>query len=549
MLESLDEIDWSSFHDAYGEASDVPTLIRALAASDRETRSEAIHELYGTIWHQGTVYEATAYAVPFLIELLQERIPDRHEIVGLLQAVATGSSYLDVHGGFDRHRKGRQTSQFQEDLARELQWVKAARDAVMSGLDTYLALAADDDQQLRATLPYLLAVCNEQQERVESVLHDLTSDRSSEEVRASAMLGLLRMRQRLSARDTRPSASVEQLALIYRARMVQKRETPLVRFIAAECYIESCGNADITEALAVAHQTMSAASEAYGHLVWNQDNEPFANIARALTSRREAQIDNLLEGLKSPDLANKTLRAIEEAASESRSYSKEVAPLLVREFAKHGEDMALRISATVARLGEAVIEPLEKLQGNLEGRMLEIAVETLKLIKERRAEHQLERILQFPVRHKSTESLIEEVGSRWRDNTLNLWLPPAIAELGRRGSEAMDADPLLEQILDYGNPWMRGICVWALWHITRERERVWSVLMEELQHLPANFLVLDCLADMGSLAADAVPVLRDYVETDRRLTTCGVADSWNHWDDMFRAACASTLAAIRNAEP
>ncbi len=65
MLEGLEGIDWGSLHHAYGAASDVPGLLRALASPRRKKRSRAIYDLYGNIWHQGTVYEATAYAVPW----------------------------------------------------------------------------------------------------------------------------------------------------------------------------------------------------------------------------------------------------------------------------------------------------------------------------------------------------------------------------------------------------------------------------------------------------------------------------------------------------
>ncbi len=54
------------------EASDVSGLIRSLASPKAEVRENAVYELYGNIWHQGTVDKATPYAVPFLIELLEQ---------------------------------------------------------------------------------------------------------------------------------------------------------------------------------------------------------------------------------------------------------------------------------------------------------------------------------------------------------------------------------------------------------------------------------------------------------------------------------------------
>ena len=68
----LDEIRWDELTHAYGNASDVPGLLRQLAASDPATVSPALGALFGNIWHQGTVYQATAPAVPFLLELVAD---------------------------------------------------------------------------------------------------------------------------------------------------------------------------------------------------------------------------------------------------------------------------------------------------------------------------------------------------------------------------------------------------------------------------------------------------------------------------------------------
>ena len=70
MLEGLNKINWSQLHHAYGEASDVPILIHQLLSNDKTTTDKAIYELFGNIYHQHTVYEASAYAVPFLQEIL-----------------------------------------------------------------------------------------------------------------------------------------------------------------------------------------------------------------------------------------------------------------------------------------------------------------------------------------------------------------------------------------------------------------------------------------------------------------------------------------------
>ena len=91
MLEGLDHVDWANLYHAYGPATDVPGLIRALASPNPEARERARDRLYLNIWHQGTRWQASAYAVPFLLELLGDpATPDRLPILHLLLALALG---------------------------------------------------------------------------------------------------------------------------------------------------------------------------------------------------------------------------------------------------------------------------------------------------------------------------------------------------------------------------------------------------------------------------------------------------------------------------
>jgi hypothetical protein len=60
MLEGLERVDWARLQHAYGPATDVPGLLRALTVVDRDTREQTLHELFGNIYHQGTVYSAWA---------------------------------------------------------------------------------------------------------------------------------------------------------------------------------------------------------------------------------------------------------------------------------------------------------------------------------------------------------------------------------------------------------------------------------------------------------------------------------------------------------
>ncbi|MET9919391.1 hypothetical protein ABZZ04_20155 [Streptomyces sp. NPDC006435] len=65
----VDAQPWAELQHAYGGAADVPGHLRALAGDDEEAAAEAVSELYSAILHQGSVYGATAHAVPYLARL------------------------------------------------------------------------------------------------------------------------------------------------------------------------------------------------------------------------------------------------------------------------------------------------------------------------------------------------------------------------------------------------------------------------------------------------------------------------------------------------
>ncbi|MFD8736834.1 hypothetical protein ACFV06_18225 [Streptomyces sp. NPDC059618] len=84
----LDDVPWSELTHAYGPADDVPELIRALYGDDDEAAGEAIYEFHGNIYHQGTIYEASAPAVPFLAHAVLHAPGRREDLLMLLAVLA-----------------------------------------------------------------------------------------------------------------------------------------------------------------------------------------------------------------------------------------------------------------------------------------------------------------------------------------------------------------------------------------------------------------------------------------------------------------------------
>jgi hypothetical protein len=90
VFEGLNAIPWGELTHAYGSAEEVPMWLRQLASDNTGVRKEAMNDLWGSICHQNWICPATGYAVPFLIELLQEpSVQDKDEILGLLADIAT----------------------------------------------------------------------------------------------------------------------------------------------------------------------------------------------------------------------------------------------------------------------------------------------------------------------------------------------------------------------------------------------------------------------------------------------------------------------------
>jgi hypothetical protein len=86
-LESLTGVAWSQLQCAYGPADAVPGLLRDVASGDPDRQAAALSELWGNVWHQGTVYDCTPRIVPFLAALVardQLRDAIRAELAMLL---------------------------------------------------------------------------------------------------------------------------------------------------------------------------------------------------------------------------------------------------------------------------------------------------------------------------------------------------------------------------------------------------------------------------------------------------------------------------------
>ncbi len=179
MLEGLNEVDWKNVRHRNGPADNIPKLLLDLLSKDKKIQSSAILELFDTIWHHGTVYEATAPTVPFLYEVLKNPACfERFSVVWLLFVIANGHSvYPNDPPEKNRTEKGSI-------------WANNAHGAVRQGVKTILGLLEDKDKDLRLPVVLLLASLPEEAGQIKPRLHSLLSTEESEEVRAGLGLAL-----------------------------------------------------------------------------------------------------------------------------------------------------------------------------------------------------------------------------------------------------------------------------------------------------------------------------------------------------------------------
>lgn len=159
VFEGLDDIDWASLTHAYGSASDVPALLRALATGNESSRAAAIGELFGNIYHQGTVYSASAPALPYLYELLgSPDVPGKDWIAYLIASIADGVGYLEVHADSEQNRDdwrrilASKGLTLEEELAREAREVAAVRAAASLRLRDLLPYLHHPERELRLSV-------------------------------------------------------------------------------------------------------------------------------------------------------------------------------------------------------------------------------------------------------------------------------------------------------------------------------------------------------------------------------------------------------------
>jgi HEAT repeat protein len=307
MLENLDKINWSELGHAYGWATNVPNMIRDLTSADKEVRQKARSDLSSHIIHQGTPYSSTAYAVPFLAELLDApEIPDREEIASLLAFIAESCSGLQEHV-LEKLKMpetiaqnqttwlvdDRDDTQKRADEA-EFDWyAKAIVDSwesVTAYTTLYLRLLESSDFQMQVQLLNLLRFCTNYIAQIEPVLLARVEVNPNPMLAATSLntLGFLWN----LAKNEPPSTIGVEKRLEFLRQQLAPDQNPFIRLMAANAFINLEGKQGFLEVEKTIYDTIVVDSD-FPKDAYLED--VFEVVEKALDSEPQIYLDWMLK--------------------------------------------------------------------------------------------------------------------------------------------------------------------------------------------------------------------------------------------------------------
>ena len=204
MFEGLDEVDWNNLEHAYGKASDVPILLKDLTSKDPETRENALWELYGNIYHQGTRYEATIYAIPFIFQIIRApNSPQKADLIRFTVDLALGYPEAFLPKGPNVEDWMDDVAYLKSELEEEdngnkdyLDWYKHidayidCYKAVLKEVPTYIQFIKDMDDNIRLNAIFALAWFREEANTSITKIRELLKKEENPTLIASILITL-----------------------------------------------------------------------------------------------------------------------------------------------------------------------------------------------------------------------------------------------------------------------------------------------------------------------------------------------------------------------
>jgi len=219
MLEALDNFDWSQVTNCYGRSRHIPEAIRELLSEDALVREIALRALWGVLEHQGTVYEASALAAPFLLEILADpQTQDKRQLVHFLAHLGCRGLYL---GHWYQDLQTRLILQDTDGDNVLLRWEEDTHQRFREKLYIFLPLLSDPDPAIREEVAFLLAAFPEDRAMLLPPLMTQLQAEKNELVQCSLLLCLGYL--------LAPTPDASQLLLHY----LEGGKTDLIQFTAA----------------------------------------------------------------------------------------------------------------------------------------------------------------------------------------------------------------------------------------------------------------------------------------------------------------------------
>ncbi|MGW1995238.1 hypothetical protein [Embleya sp. NPDC001921] len=293
VLADVDAHSWGATSHAYGPASDTPGLLRRVADDDEELADAAVGELYSSLLHQGTVYAASAEAVPFLVRLAAAGCRPAG-LTRLVGGIAASGDEHEVAPG-------------------------ACRSAVAAQVPLLLPLVADADADVRQYATWALGHTG----RVDpllTVLRERWEHEREAVVRAELLTAIVRL----------DPAGAERIT----AEGLAESQPPQVRVAAVLAVVD----ADLAWTRAVHEATLAVlpADEYLAERPHLEQDEPLTHVVAALLERdrvgdREAACALLDAGLHDvrADVREAALYAAHTACATSRGATVALLPALV----------------------------------------------------------------------------------------------------------------------------------------------------------------------------------------------------------------------------
>jgi hypothetical protein len=182
-LDGLDDIAWRALDQAYGSAAEIPASLRQLL--DSETWMPALGALYGSIYHQGSLYTATPHAAAWLVRIAAfEETPARDQILVLLARLTARESWFAVPGP---------SLEPAMDDGEHRRLLDATRAAILAEARALMPGLSDRSSKVRAASAFLFGCLPELEHAAKPALRVAIARERNDRVRAAMILALFRL--------------------------------------------------------------------------------------------------------------------------------------------------------------------------------------------------------------------------------------------------------------------------------------------------------------------------------------------------------------------